>query len=158
MDGSHADQAISVPEGYLPADCGVKQDTDEVNLIKISTGEVYTGYLTIHENHDWPDGWNGKDEISHWKICIFAGCGKTKDETPHNFDNSTKTCDACGAVLDVALNNAVGLTYNGREHRPDVIVTIDGTTLDRSKYNTVYSDNINAGEATVTVTDRKSVV
>lgn len=152
LDGSHADQAISVPEGYLPADCGVKQDTDEVNLIKISTGKVYTGYLTIHENHDWPDGWNGKDEISHWKICIFAGCGKTKDETPHNFDNSTKTCDACGAVLDVALNNAVGLTYNGREHRPDVIVTIDGTTLDRSKYNTVYSDNINAGEATVTVT------
>ena len=42
-------------------------------------------------------------------------------------------------------------TYSGVEHRPSVTVTAEGRTLGAGEYTTAYSDNINAGTATVTV-------
>lgn len=152
-EGSGADQAFNIPEGYLPTDCEPRQNGGEINLVRISTGQVYTGPLMIHENHNWPDSWNGKDESGHWKICTYEGCDKTNDYETHHFDNDTGTC-VCGSTLDVALNGAAGLIYNGQEHKPGAAVTLDGTVLDASKYQVAYRDNINAGEASVTVTGK----
>ena len=148
---SNADQAFHIPEGYLPTDCEVKQEGGEINLVKKSTGEVYTGALTIHENHKWPEGWNKRNEFGHWKECTLEGCDKTKGYEAHSYDNDTGEC-VCGSTLTVTLNTTEELIYNGQEKKPDVTVTVDGTTLDTSKYNIAYSDNINAGEASVTVT------
>lgn len=152
-DGSHADQAIRIPDNYLPTDCGVKQTTGQVDLIRKSTGEVYTGPLIIHENHSWPDGWNRKDGAGHWKECTFEGCDRTKDYETHRYDDKTGKC-VCGSTLAVTLEGASGLIYNGQEHQPGVSVALDGTTLDASQYNITYRNNKNAGEASVTVTGK----
>lgn len=151
--GSNADHAFNIPDGYLPADCEVKLMGGEINLVKKSTGEVYTGALTIHENHSWPDGWNRRDESGHWKECIFEGCGRTKGYEAHSYDSNTGEC-VCGSKLAVTLNGADSLIYNGQEKKPGITVTVDGVVLDKSKYDTAYSNNINAGEALVTVTGK----
>lgn len=150
-EGSGADQAFKVPEGYLPTDCEPRQDGGEVNLVRISTGKVYTGPLMIHENHRWPDNWNGKDEAGHWKKCTYEGCDKTKDYETHRYDNSTGIC-VCGSTLEITLSGTAGLSYNGQEHKPGVAVTQDSTVLDASRYQVNYRNNKNAGEASVTVT------
>lgn len=48
-EGTTAEKAISIPEGYLPVDCGIKLEGQHIDLVKKSTGEIYTGALTIQE-------------------------------------------------------------------------------------------------------------
>ena len=151
--GSNEDKAINIPDGYLPADCEVKQSKTEINFVKKSTGDIYNKAMAIHENHNWSGNWT-KDETGHWKVCTLEGCGKTNGYAVHNYDSSTWKCTVCGAVLAVTLNNADGLTYDGQEHTPGAVVTVDNIPLEASKYETSYNNNINAGEASVTVTGK----
>lgn len=156
FNGEGEDLAVSLPdkEAYLPADCEVKVQGGEVNLVKKGTEVVYTGLLTIHENHAWPGGWNRKNEAGHWKECTFEGCSKTTGYGAHTYDDSTFQCDACGAVLSIALENPEGMIYDGREKKPGVSVKVDNTLLEASRYEVSYSSNVNAGEASVTVTGK----
>lgn len=56
------------------------------------------------------------------------------------------------ADCDIALNPS-SYTYNGSERKPVVTVMYQGTELAEGKdYNTAYSNNVNAGTASVTVT------
>lgn len=55
------------------------------------------------------------------------------------------------AVIQVASSN---LTYTGQEIRPQVTVTLAGKTLTTSDYELSYSNNINAGTGTVTITGK----
>ncbi len=55
------------------------------------------------------------------------------------------------AEVQVASSN---LTYTGQEIRPKVTVTLGGKTLTASDYELSYSNNINAGTATVTITGK----
>ena len=43
--------------------------------------------------------------------------------------------------------------YNGTEHKPDVEVYVDGLLISDDEYSVEYSNNINAGDATVTVSN-----
>ena len=149
-DGSNADQAISIPEGYLPTDCEVKRLDGEVRFVRKSTGIEYTGPMSIHENHDFSGDWK-KDETAHWKECKFAGCDKKSGYAMHRFDSDAWKCTVCGSALNITLNGAEGLVYNGLAQKPGVTVTVDGVELEASKYDTVYRDNIDAGEAYATV-------
>lgn len=150
--GSNADKAINIPDGYLPADCEVNQSRTEINFVKKSTKEIYNKAMAIHENHNW-SGDLKKDETGHWKECTLPGCGKTSGYAVHNYDSSTWKC-TCGAVMSVTLNDADGLTYKGQEHTPGAVVTVENIVLDASKYEISYNNNINAGEASVTVTGK----
>ena len=42
-------------------------------------------------------------------------------------------------------------TYNGREQKPAVTVKVSGRVIDPSEYSVLYSENINAGTARITV-------
>lgn len=152
-----ANQVFVIPENYLPTDCDIKKsDTGKkVDFVRKDTGEVYVGPMTIHEIHDWSDDWY-RNETSHWKECRFNGCGRRKDEEPHSYDSETWTC-ICGSKLDIVWKDTEEMVYNGQEQRPGVTVKVDDTELDASIYNVVYSDNINAGEASVTITGKGSL-
>jgi hypothetical protein len=49
-----------------------------------------------------------------------------------------------------------GFAFDGQAKEPAVTVTLDGSTLASSNYTVDYSDNINAGTATVTVTGKNT--
>ena len=63
-----------------------------------------------------------------------------------------RTVSAYGA-LDIILNGD-DFVYNGKPHVPEVTVKDGNTVIPESEYDVSYSDNVNAGTATVTVTDR----
>ena len=147
---SNADKAISIPDGYLPTDCKVQLSEEVIDFVRISTDKVYTGPMSIHENHDFSGDWK-KDETAHWKECKFAGCDKKNGYAMHRFDSDAWKCTVCGSALNITLNGAEGLVYNGLAQKPGVTVTVDGVALEASKYDTVYRDNIDAGEAYATV-------
>ena len=148
-EGSNPEEAINVPEGYLPTDCEVRVEEGEgtVKLMKQGTDQEYNGSLTIHENHEYGSTWKA-DTTSHWQQCIYPGCDKKGKVAKHNFNDSTKKCETCGAELVAALfDNTTELTYKGEGQTPKVQVKVNGKSLDESNYDTVYENNINAGTA-----------
>lgn len=54
---------------------------------------------------------------------------------------------------DIILNGN-DFVYNGKPHVPEVTVKYGNTVIPESEYDVSYSDNVNAGTATVTITDR----
>ncbi len=49
-------------------------------------------------------------------------------------------------------NTVLHCIYNGREHRPAVEVRYQGNSIDSSDYEVTYTNNLDAGTATVTIT------
>lgn len=56
--------------------------------------------------------------------------------------------------LSAAVVTASNQTYNGSAKTPTPTVTLNGTTIPSSGYDVAYSDNTNAGAATITVTGK----
>ena len=61
------------------------------------------------------------------------------------------------ATLNLTLPEG-GYVFDGEAKKPAVTVTLGGSTLASSNYTVDYSDNINAGTATVTVTGKNTYI
>ena len=92
-EGTTAEDAIPLSADYLPDDCEVKLIAGTIDLVRTSTGEVYTGPITIHQRHDWSEEWEF-NETHHWHCCIYLGCTAKDSEAPHYY-GSTGVC-VCG--------------------------------------------------------------
>lgn len=80
---------------------------------------------------------------------IYTGKNNYTGEIRKNF----KITEA--SITDDMIANIPSVTYNTRAHTPDVTVTFEGSTLEAGKdYGVAYTNNINAGTATVTVTGK----
>ena len=80
---------------------------------------------------------------------IYTGKNNYTGETRKNF----KITEA--SITDDMIANIPSVTYNTRAHTPDVTVTFEGSPLEAGKdYDVAYTNNINAGTATVTVTGK----
>ena len=91
--GTTAAGAIPLDDEYLPDDCEPKLNEGAIDLVRKSTGEVYTGPITIHKNHNWSGEWSS-NETHHWHRCTFVGCTAKDSEAPHYY-GSTGVC-VCG--------------------------------------------------------------
>ena len=104
-EGTTAQAAIPLGPEYLPADCEVRlneEHANQIDLVRISTGEIYKGAITIHLNHDWNrDSWE-KDDTGHWHPCRFSGCDKQDSYAVHELDwqkdenKHWQKCTVCG--------------------------------------------------------------
>lgn len=85
---------------------------------------------------------------------VNVGTYKFKAANSNGYKNPVLTVvitpqSLSGATVTV---NDAGLVYNGKAHTPEVTVVWNGTTLIKDKdYTLTYSNNVNAGNATVTV-------
>lgn len=80
---------------------------------------------------------------------IYTGKNNYTGEIRKNF----KITEA--SISDDMIANIPSVTYNTKAHTPDVTVTFEGSTLEAGKdYDVAYTNNINAGTATVTVTGK----
>ena len=80
---------------------------------------------------------------------IYTGKNNYTGEIRKNF----KITEA--SITDDMIANIPSVTYNTRAHTPEVTVTFEGSTLEAGKdYGVAYTNNINAGTATVTVTGK----
>ena len=80
---------------------------------------------------------------------IYTGKNNYTGEIRKNF----KITEA--SITDDMIANIPSVTYNTKAHTPEVTVTFNGSTLKAGKdYDVAYTNNINAGTATVTVTGK----
>lgn len=80
---------------------------------------------------------------------IYTGKNNYTGEIRKNF----KITEA--SITDDMIANIPSVTYNTKAHTPDVTVTFNGSPLEAGKdYDVAYTNNINAGTATVTVTGK----
>lgn len=150
-EGTDVGKVIQLSKDYLPSDCKVEQKTfGTIDFINTDSDEVYTGSMTIHQNHNWSDGddW-AHDEEQHWRYCKFESCNKTKDEAQHTKTNGTikpksgtdKTpirttkCPFCAYEITEDSNK---ITVGSFEHGEITIdptykdSTIEDSTIDRT--------------------------
>lgn len=78
------------------------------------------------------------------------GANKNYDITfvDETFTINAKTVDATVVV------NGAPFTYNGSKYEPEIVVKDGDTVIPANEYEVGYANNINAGTATVTVTDK----
>ncbi len=75
-----------------------------------------------------------------------------QDQTSAGGNNNTITAPTT-YVLSSVSPSVSSVVYNGREQKPSVVVTdTAGQVKDASNYTITYSNNINVGQATITVT------
>lgn len=78
------------------------------------------------------------------------GANKNYDIT---FVDGTFTINAKTLDATVVVNGAP-FTYNGSKHEPEIVVKDGDTVIPANEYEVGYANNINAGTATVTITDK----
>ena len=83
------------------------------------------------------------------KIAAMATSDKITGETTRDFKIEQGTIDGSNADISLATTS---YTYNGSKHEPYVTVKVNGSTVLSTNYTVTYSNNINAGTATATVT------
>lgn len=127
------------------------QSVIEIGIVGITEPIVITNNLA----HQWSTQYEN-DADGHWKKCTVNGCDETTEKTEHGYtytasDNIiTENC-ICGHEETATLKAPIGtLVYNGTAHEGANIAYStgwQGGTLTVS-----YSNNINAGNATVSIT------
>jgi len=86
---------------------------------------------------------------THSKTCL--ACGTELGEEPCSYVDGV--C-GCGSKLEATFPADLNLTYDGTAREPGVTVTVDGQKLAEEKYTVSYANNTNAGEASVTISDK----
>lgn len=117
--------------------------------IKGKLGEkVLAGTVSVKVCEHYYEYEHAAGSAVHSKSC--PACGIEGAEENCSYDAGGKC--ACGSALEVTLPDMLNLTYNGMEQKPVITVTVDNIEIEG--YDAVYTDNINAGKANVTVTGR----
>ena len=83
------------------------------------------------------------------KITAMATSDNIMGETTRKFTINPGTIDGSNADISLATTS---YTYNGSKHEPHVTVKVNGSTVLSTNYTVTYSNNIDAGTATATVT------
>ena len=77
------------------------------------------------------------------------------DDSSYKFTATKNFTIAQAPISGAVIDDIADVTYNTKAHTPEVTVTFNGSTLKAGKdYDVAYTNNINAGTATVTVTGK----
>ena len=108
--------------------------------------KVMDGAVELKQNVDYDVSYQNNTEVTTSARIRITGKG-----------NYTGTIDRYFSIQKQEINlkdaeiTAEDQTYNGREQKPAVIVKVSGRVIDPSEYSVLYSENINAGTARITV-------
>ncbi len=85
-------------------------------------------------------------------LAKVLGDSKHEDSDPITISAAIGTNVVSSPTVTLSQNS---FKYDGSEHKPTVTVTDDsGNVIPASEYDTAYSDNVQVGEATVTITSK----
>ena len=108
---------------------------------------VADGTTTLKENADYTLTNNGGTAVGTYSVSV-VGKGNYSGTITKNF-----TISANSTTLSVTLGTT-SYTYDGTAKQPAVTVKSGNTTLAATDYDVAYSNNTNAGTATVSVTGK----
>lgn len=79
----------------------------------------------------------------------------SNDNSSYKFTATKNFTIAQAPISGAVITDIADVTYDTKAHTPEVTVTFNGSTLKAGKdYDVAYTNNINAGTATVTVTGK----
>ena len=79
----------------------------------------------------------------------------SNDNSSYKFTATKNFTIAQAPISGAVITDIADVTYDTKAHTPEVTVTFNGSTLEAGKdYDVAYTNNINAGTATVTVTGK----
>lgn len=111
---------------------------EEKNAKKFANAEKGESFIYDEYQHIWND--------CSYSVASYLGNLIIRAYTDENCNSKNI------APADVKVEN-IKYTYNGKKITPTVTVTVDGKQLQKNKdYTVTYSNNINAGTASVVVT------
>jgi len=135
----------------------VARSLSEATISRISsqayTGKALTpsvtvtdGSKTLIKDRDYTVAYTDNTEVGTATV-IVTGTGNYKDSITATFTIYARS------LSNASINSILAQTFTGSEIKPAVTVTYYSTTLTEGvDYRLTYSNNINAGTATVTVT------
>lgn len=119
----------------------------------------------LEHQHTWQAEWS-TDETNHWYAC--SGCDEKKDLATHipgaeATETTPQTCIVCGYVIqpvkelknieDLTYDFVTEYTYSGKEIQPSIKINDGNSELELgTDYTVSYENNINAGQAIITIT------
>ena len=92
----------------------------------------------------------GKNAGSYTVYCKVKGDANHSDS-----EISSVTATIAPREITSFTLSASSYVYDGSEKKPTITVTYSNTTVSNSEYTVSYTNNINAGTATVTLTDKE---
>ena len=119
-----------------------------VNAGSSTTGEVQYSLDGSNYSKAIPKGTDAKTYTVYYKVKGDANHGDTEPATL-TVTISPKTVSSPTITL-----SATSFVYDGQEKKPTVTVKDGNTTIPASEYTVSYSNNVNVGSATVTITDK----
>ena len=126
-------------------------NTQEQELINLGSTNFGTLKYSL-DNDTWiltsPEAINADTYTVYYKV---DGDSNVYDVAPQSI--SVEIAGKPTSAPTIILSQDT-YTYDGTEHTPTVIVKDGDVTIPSSEYNVGYVDNINAGTATVNITDR----
>ena len=120
-----------------------------VNAGSSTTGEVQYSLDGSNYSKAIPKGTDAKTYTVYYKVKGDANHGDTEPATL-TVTISPKTVSSPTITL-----SATSFVYDGQEKKPTVTVEDGNTTIPASEYTVSYSNNVNVGTATVTITDNE---
>ena len=122
-------------------------DIPDVTLVNIGT---QYGDKTLVAGKDYTVENPSGNNMIGWKEFLFTGIGNYSGslEYPIRIVPTTE-------IPDIRME-ADAVHYDGTAKEPGVIVTFNGKTVDTVDYELSYSDNVEVGTATVTITGRRN--
>lgn len=132
---------------------GKKTEAQSISgVVKYMNGAKYTGNVTTtvyNADGDKLVGTDKLDKAGVYTVKVELDDKKYSGELETTFNVIGEDLKKAGAeIADIE-----DVVYTGEEQKPAVVVTLDKETLKEGEdYTVAYSDNVNGGEATVTVT------
>ena len=137
----HTEQVIS---GHAPTCTGTGLTDGKVcSVCGVTTVEQE---IIPELGHDWDEGVVTKNPTAEEEGIRVHTCSRCED----TYEESIQA-----GITELTAENVevTDVVYTGAALEPEVTVTVDGTVLTEGRdYEVVYSNNINAGTGTVTVT------
>ena len=136
--------AITADQITLSAESFTYNGSDQKATVSIDGLTLDTDYTISYKETEWKDA--GTYTVTITGIDSYKG---TIEKTW-----SINACQSSVAVVALAIPTE-GYTYDGTEKKPAVTVTIGTMTVAGTEYTVSYTDNVNAGTATVNVEDKQ---
>jgi len=136
--------AITADQITLSAASFTYNGSDQKATVSIDGLTLDTDYTISYKETEWKDA--GTYTVTITGIDSYKG---TIEKTW-----SINACQSSEAVVALAIPTE-GYTYDGTEKTPAVTVTIGTMTVADTEYTVSYTNNVNAGTASVTVEDKQ---
>ena len=84
--------------------------------------------------------------------CMFAGCKKDKSDDDDKTSTPKVVVELTADMISLEYSTVF---FDRNEKKPAVVVKVDGDVIDSSEYSVSYSNNVNIGTATATVSAKE---